>query len=63
MKVARIVVLGVAVSRQRGTLSLALRSLADSLPNAPRAAEEDEVRRSNSVNFVRYGITSIQSAK
>ncbi len=29
-----------AVSRQRGTLSLALLSLADSLPNAPRDAEE-----------------------
>lgn len=52
-----------AVSRQRGTLSLALRSLADSLPNAVRDPEEEKVRRSNSVNIVRYGVTSIQSAK
>jgi pilus assembly protein CpaB len=36
-----------AVSRQRGTLSLALLSLADSLPNAPREPEEDPVRLSN----------------
>ena len=36
-----------AVSRQRGTLSLALLSLADSLPNAPREAEEEEVRPGN----------------
>jgi pilus assembly protein CpaB len=36
-----------AVSRQRGTLSLALLSLADSLPNAPRQPEEEEVLRTD----------------
>lgn len=36
-----------AVSRQRGTLSLALLSLADSRPNAEPDPEEDEIRRTN----------------
>jgi hypothetical protein len=47
MRVARIVVLGLNASR----------------PYAVRDPEEDQIRRSNSVNFVRYGVTSIQSAK
>ena len=50
-----------AVSRQRGTLSLALRSLADSRGNA--VPEDEQVRRRNSVNFVRYGVTSVQTAR
>jgi pilus assembly protein CpaB len=36
-----------AVSRQRGTLSLALLSLADSRPNAEPDPEEDQIRRTN----------------
>jgi hypothetical protein len=51
MRVARIVVLGVAVSA------------GDSRPNAKCAPEKDQLRRSNSINIVRYGVTSIQSAK
>jgi len=51
-----------AVSRQRGTLSLALRSLADSRPNAT-PTEEEQVRRKNSINFVRYGVTSVQTTR
>ena len=50
-----------AVSRQRGTLSLALRSLADARGNA--VPVDEEVRRRNSVNFVRYGVTSVQTAR
>src|SRR6202040_1471238 len=50
-----------ALSRQRGTLSLALRSLAESKPNA--RAEDEPERASGSVNFVRYGINSVQVLK
>jgi pilus assembly protein CpaB len=52
-----------AVSRQRGTLSLALRSLADSRGNAAPVPEDEQVRRRNSVNFVRYGVTSVQTTR
>lgn len=47
------------LSRRRGALSLALRSLADAKPTA--AAEEEDDRTGN-MNFVRYGITSVQTA-
>ena len=50
-----------AVSRRRGTLSLALRSLADARP-AKGAADEEETG-SSSVNFIRYGINSVQTAR
>jgi pilus assembly protein CpaB len=43
-----------ARSRQSGTLSLALRSIADL--NAPERIADDRVKRTDSVNVVRYGI-------
>jgi pilus assembly protein CpaB len=51
-----------AMSRQRGSISLALRSLADAKPNLVNEPEEVE-RNSNRVNFVRFGINSTQTAK
>lgn len=51
-----------AMSRQRGTLSLALRSLADAKPNLLNEAEEPQ-QNSSRVNFVRFGINSTQTAK
>jgi len=52
-----------ALSRQRGTLSLALRSLAESRPQARVNPDEDLERASGSVGFVRYGISSVQVLK
>ena len=52
-----------ALSRQRGTLSLALRSLAESRPSARTSADDEPDRASGSVNFVRYGINSVQVLK
>jgi pilus assembly protein CpaB len=49
------------MSRRRGTLSLALRSLADAKP-ASGAIDEDDGRTGN-INFVRFGVTSVQSAQ
>jgi pilus assembly protein CpaB len=49
------------LSRRRGSLSLALRSLADAKP-ASGAKEEDDGRTGN-VNFVRFGVTTVQSAQ
>jgi pilus assembly protein CpaB len=51
-----------AVSRQRGNLSLALRSLADAKPASGPDTDEDQ-RSSGSMNFVRYGVSSVQSIK
>jgi pilus assembly protein CpaB len=51
-----------AMSRQRGTISLALRSLADAKPNVASEAEEPQ-QNSSRVNFVRFGINSTQTAK
>ena len=45
-----------ARARQNGTLALALRSIADI--NAVEAAPDDQVKRSDSVNVVRYGVPS-----
>ena len=50
------------LSRRRGTLSLALRSLADARPVKSGGVEEVE-NESNSVNFIRYGVTSTQTAR
>ncbi|HEY7242726.1 MAG TPA: Flp pilus assembly protein CpaB [Xanthobacteraceae bacterium] len=50
-----------ALSRQLGTLSLALRSLADSDKDKPES-NEDTGRRGN-VNVVRFGITSSAAMK
>ncbi len=54
-----------ALSRQRGTLSLALRSLADAMPaNAGKAKpEEENEKASGSVNVVRFGVTTTQTAR
>jgi pilus assembly protein CpaB len=51
-----------AVSKQMGSLSLALRSLADSDPSRDRG-EVVEVERSNRLNMVRFGVTSTTIAK
>jgi len=51
-----------ALSRKRGTLSLALRSLADAKPT--QAAEDDDGGdRNSNMNFVRFGINSVQNAR
>ena len=51
-----------AMSRQRGTISLALRSLADAKPNLLTDTEEPQ-HTSSRVNFVRFGVNSTQTAK
>jgi pilus assembly protein CpaB len=45
-----------ARSRQSGTLSLALRSIAD--VNAPEIKTDERSRRGESINIVRYGVNS-----
>jgi pilus assembly protein CpaB len=50
-----------ALSRQRGTLSLALRSLTEN-KSVPKPETDDEPS-SGSVNFVRYGVNSVQTIK
>jgi len=52
-----------AVSRQRGTLSLALRSLAEQKPSAKANPEDEPDRAGGSINFVRFGINSVQVLK
>jgi pilus assembly protein CpaB len=51
-----------AQARQRGSLSLALRSLADARPNLLKEEEEPQ-QNSSRVNFVRFGVNSTQTAK
>lgn len=51
-----------AQARQRGTISLALRSLADARPNLLKEEEEPQ-QNSSRVNFVRFGVNSTQTAK
>jgi pilus assembly protein CpaB len=50
-----------ALSRRRGSLSLALRSLADARPvkNGP---EEESENRTGNINVTRYGVTTVQTA-
>jgi len=50
-----------AVSRQMGTLSLALRSLVD-FDGADKPEARDDTRRT-SVNMVRFGVTSTATTK
>jgi pilus assembly protein CpaB len=50
-----------AVSRQLGTLSLALRSIVDSNKDKPEAM--DEGTRRGSVNVVRFGVTTSNTLK
>jgi pilus assembly protein CpaB len=45
-----------ARARQTGTLSLALRSIAD--VNAPEIKSDDRLKRGESINVVRYGVSS-----
>ncbi len=49
-----------ALSRQRGTLSLTLRALAESKAAAKPDADDG---RSGNVNIVRYGVNSVQTIK
>ena len=53
--------IALAGSRQAGTLSLALRSIADA--NAVEATQDEQTRRGVSVNVVRYGIASQSTAQ
>ena len=46
-----------ALSRQLGTLSLALRSLADANKATPETPENDGAQGSREVNMVRYGVS------
>lgn len=50
-----------ALSRRRGSISLALRSLADARP--AQGAPEEEEDKSSTVNFIRFGVTSVQTAR
>src|ERR1043166_5551081 len=50
-----------AVSRQRGVLSLALRSLIDA--NAPTAAAPDDGAANRRLNMVRFGVTTSATSK
>ncbi len=50
-----------AASRQRGTLSLALRSLIDA--NAHAAAPDDEKNANRRLNMVRFGVTTSATPK
>jgi pilus assembly protein CpaB len=47
-----------ALSRQLGTLSLALRSLVDSQSSTPEGGDEDVNRRRGPINTVRYGVST-----
>ena len=49
------------LSRKRGTLSLALRSLADARPAKDGSEEVDD--RGGNVSFIRYGIPTVQTAR
>lgn len=48
-----------ASASENGTLSLALRSLADSSPNGPGSPERD----ASSLNIVRYGVPSVATTR
>jgi pilus assembly protein CpaB len=50
-----------ALSRQLGTLSLALRSLADSQSSMPEGDDEDANRRRSTLNTVRYGVSTLST--
>ena len=52
-----------ALARQVGTLSLALRSLVDFNTKDSPAAPDEDTRRRNSVNVVRFGVTSTTTTK
>ena len=50
-----------AAARQAGTLSLALRSIADA--NAVEVSQDEQAKRGVAVNVVRYGIPSQSTAQ
>jgi pilus assembly protein CpaB len=50
-----------ARSRQSGTLSLALRSIADL--NMVENKSDDASKRSDNINVVRYGVTSLTTTQ
>jgi len=50
-----------ARARQTGTLSLALRSLADA--NAPAVSPDQQLAKRDSINVVRYGVTTKSTAR
>jgi pilus assembly protein CpaB len=52
-----------AVSRQRGTLTLALRSIADADPNKSREDPAQDTGASNRTNMVRFGVTTTVNSK
>jgi pilus assembly protein CpaB len=52
-----------ALSRQLGTLSLALRSLADANRTTPEDSESDEARRGRELNMVRFGVPTTATQK
>jgi pilus assembly protein CpaB len=52
-----------ALSRQLGTLSLALRSLVDSKAGAPEQVAEDKNDKRGSINTVRYGVTTVTTPR
>ncbi|WP_068311794.1 Flp pilus assembly protein CpaB [Polycladidibacter hongkongensis] len=51
----------IALAQERGTITLALRSVADSADNAPRLSLKREKKTTNTITFIRYGRTA-QSA-
>jgi pilus assembly protein CpaB len=52
-----------AVSRQLGTLSLALRSIADSDPNKSQEDPSQNAGATNRTNMVRFGVTTTVNSK
>ena len=52
-----------ALSRQLGTLSLALRSITDANARNAQASDDDKANTRNAVNVVRYGVSSTMTAK
>jgi pilus assembly protein CpaB len=52
-----------ALSRQLGTLSLALRSLVDSKSTGPEDQTADKDDRKGSINTVRFGVTTTTTAR
>lgn len=51
------------LSNSRGKLSLALRSLADARPVRDGTADDEDDDATSSMNFVRYGVPSVQTAR